>query len=60
MAAARESSGKRSEGSQLLNDKVFMVGTTIMISTKHPTAPNPEGDAYWKRLGKDCATFANG
>lgn len=43
----------------IVRDKPFKIEFTTVIWTKHPTAPNPEGDAYWKRLGVYCAEFAN-
>lgn len=43
----------------MVKDKPFRMNSTIVIWTKHPTAPNKEGDAYWRRLGNDCADFGN-
>jgi len=37
-------------GFSIPDDEAFEVGPTIMISAVHPAAPNPEGDAYWRKL----------
>lgn len=38
----------------ILRDKASKIGSTTMLLTKHPTAPNPEGDPYWKRMANIC------
>ncbi len=54
-----EKQWKKLAGPSILRDKAFNVGSTTMLWTKHPTAPNPEGDPYWIRMGNDCAKLIN-
>lgn len=54
-----EEQWKKLAGQLVLRDKVFNIGSTMMLWTKHPTTPNPEGDPYWVRMGNDCAKLIN-
>lgn len=45
-------------GQPILKDKAFKIGSTTVLWTKHPTAPNPEGDPYWIRMANICVRTA--
>jgi hypothetical protein len=54
---ARKQWGKIA-GRLLPDDEVVQIGSTMMLSATHPTAPNKEGDTYWKKLGEKLRVAA--